>query len=72
MISYLLPASIFAILPLLFVTKTSLSSQTIKSSAAMREENDAYGSSSSFVVIVSLEWIFGKRAFKGANVYSPP
>lgn len=53
--TYLLPANILAILPLLLVTNTSLSSQTIKSSAAMREENEENGSNSSLVAIVSFE-----------------
>uniref|UniRef100_A0A2P2NFF4 Uncharacterized protein At1g04910 n=1 Tax=Rhizophora mucronata TaxID=61149 RepID=A0A2P2NFF4_RHIMU len=51
----LLPANILAILPLLLVTKTSLSSQTMKSSAAMREENDENGSNSSLLAKVSFE-----------------
>ena len=51
---YLRPANILAILPLLLVTKTSLSSQTIKSSAAIREEKDVNGASSSLLAIVSL------------------
>ncbi|GER50205.1 HXXXD-type acyl-transferase family protein [Striga asiatica] len=71
-IAYLLPASILAMLPLLFATKTSLSSQTIKSSAAMRDEKDENGAISSLLAIVSLVWRLGKRAFKGANVSSPP
>ncbi|MFS7937297.1 hypothetical protein Hanom_Chr05g00425961 [Helianthus anomalus] len=52
---YLRPANILAILPLLLVTKTSLSSHTIKSSAAIREENDENGSSSCSVAMVSFE-----------------
>lgn len=59
-------------LPLLFVTKTSLSSQTMKSSAAMREENGTNCANSSLVAKVSFEWKFGKRALRGANVFSPP
>ena len=54
--TYLRPANILAIFPLLLVEKTSLSSHTIKSSAAIREENDEKGANS----------------FMLANVSSPP
>uniref|UniRef100_A0A0A8XRK5 Uncharacterized protein n=1 Tax=Arundo donax TaxID=35708 RepID=A0A0A8XRK5_ARUDO len=46
---YLLrPANILAMLPLLFVTKTSLPSHTIKSRAAMRDEYGKKGANSLF------------------------
>ena len=70
--TYLRPANILAIFPLLLVEKTSLSSQTMKSSAAIREENDENGANSLMLAKVSFEWKFGKRALSGANVSSPP
>ena len=59
-------------LPLLFVAKTSLLSHTIKSRAAMRDEYGKKGANSSLLARVSFEWKFGKSAFRGANVSSPP
>ncbi|BAT06624.1 Os08g0554075 [Oryza sativa Japonica Group] len=71
-ISPIKSTKILAMLPLLLVTKASLPSHTIKSSAAMRDEYLENGASSSLLDIVSFVWRFGKNALRGANVLAPP
>ncbi|BAS90492.1 Os04g0563050 [Oryza sativa Japonica Group] len=38
----------------------------------MRDENERKGANSSLLARVSFEWKFGKSAFRGASVSSPP
>jgi len=72
MTCHLRPARILAILPMLLATKASLSSQTMKSIAAMRDENFKNGASSSSPDSVSFVWKLGKSALRGAKVSYPP
>lgn len=69
--SYLRPASIFAIFPLLLVTNTSLSSHTMQSMAARREEQGIKDFNSS-PARASFVLKFGKSSRRGCRVASPP